>query len=202
MSLTPTNTLFPVFFKLETMQVLIIGGGQVGLEKLRAVLANAPGTPVRLVALKIGDGVKTLAAGYPQVHCEERACLPGDLDLADLVLIAVNDPVESRRIRDQAKQKRKLVNVADQPALCDFYLGSIVQKGNLKLAISTNGQSPTIAKRLKTMLDELLPDELDTILAQMQRIRQSLQGDFAHKVQQLNRITRILAEKKPPPGKL
>jgi len=85
--------------------------------------------------------------------------------------------------------------VADQPALCDFYLGSIVQKGNLKLAISTNGKSPTVAKRLRALLSEWLPDELDTVLQQMHRIRHSLQRDFAGKVRQLNRITRVFSTK-------
>jgi siroheme synthase-like protein len=195
MSTQDTNRLFPVFLKLEEMQVLIVGGGYVALEKLSAILANAPGTTVHLVAPQISEELRALATNYPKTILTERVFLPADLDNADIVLIAVNDRSESSRIRLIAKEKGKLVNVADQPALCDFYLGSIVQKGNLKLAISTNGKSPTIAKRLRALLNEWLPDELDSVLEQMHRIRHSLQGDFAGKVRQLNRITHLFASK-------
>jgi siroheme synthase-like protein len=97
------------------------------------------------------------------------------------------------------KAKGKLINVADKPELCDFYLGSIVTKGNLKLAISTNGKSPTVAKRLKEVFHELLPDELEEVLDNLQQIRNKLKGDFANKVQQLNELTKVLiSENKQP----
>jgi uncharacterized membrane protein YfcA len=84
--------------------------------------------------------------------------------------------------------------VADTPDLCDFYLGSVVKKGNLKIAISTNGKSPTIAKRLKETFNEALPDELDQVLDNMQSIRKKLNGDFDYKVKKLNSITKVLIE--------
>jgi len=73
-------------------------------------------------------------------------------------------------------------------------LGSIVQKGNLKIAISTNGKSPTIAKRVKELLNETLPDEIDELLGNMQLIRNKMGGDFAEKVKQLNEITKKLSQ--------
>ena len=78
------------------------------------------------------------------------------------------------------------------PSYCDFYLGSIVKKGNLKIAISTNGKSPTIAKRLKDMLNEVIPDEIDEVLQNMHVIRNKLSGNFNDKVNKLNHITRSL----------
>ena len=101
----------------------------------------------------------------------------------------VNDEKESERIRGMAKARKKLVNVADKPELCDFYMSSIVKKGNLKIAISTNGKSPTIAKRLKEVFQKLLPDELDDLLDKMSIIRSKLKGDLAGKVKKLNEIT-------------
>ena len=75
-------------------------------------------------------------------------------------------------------------------------MGSIVKKGNLKLAISTNGKSPTIAKRLRELFNELLPEELDEVLDNMQMIRNQLTDDFQGKVERLNLITKELAGKK------
>jgi siroheme synthase-like protein len=95
-----------------------------------------------------------------------------------------------------ANEKKLLVNVADTPELCDFYLGSIVQKGNLKIAISTNGKSPTIAKRIKEVLNETIPDEIESLLQNMQGIRNKMSGDFAEKVKQLDELTKKLSQNK------
>jgi siroheme synthase-like protein len=191
-----TNSLFPVFLKLETMHVLIVGGGKVGLEKLQAILLNAPGASISLTGTSICPEIKALAQGHANIQLNERVFLPDDLTDADIVILAINDPVESTRLRRLAKDSGKLVNVADQPALCDFYMGSIVQKGNLKIAISTNGKSPTIAKRMKELFYDLIPGEIDEVLEHMEQIRAGLKGDFAAKVDRLNEITKELVEQK------
>jgi len=185
-----TNRLFPVFLKLENLSVLIVGGGKIGLEKLSAVLSNSPETDIKIVSITISEEVRNLAANYPNIELKERVFLPLDVDNRDVVIIAIDDKKESKRIRDIVKEKKKLVNVADKPELCDFYMGSIVQKGNLKIGISTNGKSPTIAKRLKDLFNELLPEEIDELLDNMQSVRNRLKGDFNDKVNQLNAITK------------
>jgi siroheme synthase-like protein len=188
------NNLFPIFLKLEQFRLLIVGGGKVGLEKLQAVTRNSPATKILLVATEIGPAIKELAVQYSTVLLAERPFASSDLDGADIVITAVNDRALSKMIYTEAKQKNKLVNVADTPELCDFYLSSIVKKGNLKLAISTNGKSPTIAKRLKELLSEVLPDELDEVLNNLHILRNKLKGNFEDKVQQLNELTKILVE--------
>ena len=185
-----TNRLFPVFLKLESLSVLIVGGGKIGLEKLSALLSNAPITNIKLVSISISDEIRKLATDYPNIELKERVFVPADVDECDIVIIAIDDKKESARIRDIVKAKGKLVNVADKPELCDFYMGSIVQKGNLKIGISTNGKSPTIAKRLKDLFNDLLPEEIDELLDNMQEIRSKLKGDFADKVNQLNAVTK------------
>ncbi len=185
-----TNRLLPVFLKLENLSVLIIGGGKIGLEKLSAILSNSPKTNIKLVSITINEEIKKLSSNYSNIELRERVFLPADVDERDIVIIAIDDKKESKRIRDISKGKGKLVNVADKPELCDFYMGSIVQKGNLKIGISTNGKSPTIAKRLKELFNELLPEEIDDLLDNMQEIRSKLKGDFTDKVDQLNTITK------------
>ncbi len=187
------NRLFPVFLKLETLRLLIVGGGNVGMEKLSAVLRNAPQTPVRLVGTVISEEIKQFAAAHDNVLLIERPFVPDDLDNADVVITAVNSAIVTDVVRREARVRGLLVNVADTPVLCDFYLGSVVQKGHLKIAISTNGKSPTIAKRLKEVLDDAIPEDIDTLLDNMHRIRTRMQGDFTQKVQRLNKITKELA---------
>ncbi len=176
------NHLFPVFIQLERMRVLIVGGGPVAFEKLQAILINAPATRVKIVAKTFQDELVRAAEKKAQVELVQKTYSSGDLYDADIVIVAVNDIETAEEIRNDAKARKLLVNVADKPALCDFYLGSIVQKGDLKIAISTNGKSPTIAKRLKETLYEVIPSEFDQVLANMQIIRNRLNGDFAEKV--------------------
>jgi siroheme synthase-like protein len=190
------NRLFPVFLKLENLSLLIVGGGYVGMEKLSVVLQNAPNGKIKLVATQISDEIKELVAGRENVVLVEQPYQSSDIDGADIVFAAVNDESVSRQVSSDAKAKGRLVNAADKPLLCDFYLGSIVQKGNLKIAISTNGKSPTIAKRVKELLNETLPDEIDELLGNMQLIRNKMGGDFAEKVKQLNEITKKLSQDK------
>jgi len=195
---TEGNPLFPVFLKLNELHTVLIGAGNVGLEKLAAILHNSPDATVTVIALSILPEVHLLAADYKDVKIIQKSFTDTDLNNADLVIAATNDSELNNFIRQSAHERKLLINVADKPELCDFYLGSIVQKGDLKIAISTNGKSPTIAKRLKEVLNEALPDEIDTTLQQMNVLRNSLNGDFAYKVKKLNEVTSVLVEPKAP----
>jgi len=183
------NNLFPVFLKLETLDTLIVGGGHVGLEKLTAILKNSPEARVTLVARTIQSPIHELAARYPQVKLFERNFKLWDLWDKDLVLLATDNRQLHETIRKFARSRKLLINVADTPDLCDFYLGSVVTKENLKIGVSTNGKSPTISKRIREYLEEALPDDTNELLDNMQRIRERIKGDFNHKVKVLNEIT-------------
>jgi len=190
------NNLFPIFLKLENLHTLIVGGGYVGLEKITAVLDNSPEAKVTLVSPEIRNEILGLAAGNSRINLIHRKFQEEDFLQKDLVIVATNDKEENKRIAALARAKNMLTNVADTPAICDFYLSSVVRKGNLKVAISTNGMSPTFAKRLKEVLGEALPDNLETAMEQLKAVRDMLKGDFANKVDELNRITSVLMEKK------
>jgi len=183
------NLLFPVFLKLEELHLLIVGGGNVGHEKLSAVLRNSPATPVIVVATWFSDETRELAASYPNVRLVEKAFEPADLDGHDIVIAATGIRELSEQIKTEAKKRKILANVADTPDLCDFYLGSVVKKGDLKIAVSTNGKSPTLAKRIREYLEESLPDSTQHLLDNLQHIRNQIKGDFQAKLQALNELT-------------
>ncbi|GHE36098.1 precorrin-2 dehydrogenase/sirohydrochlorin ferrochelatase family protein [Sphingobacterium griseoflavum] len=191
------NELFPIYVKLHQLQTLLVGGGPVGLEKLQALLGNSPAAKVHLVAEQVDKEVIELVAAYPDVQVSQRSFVDSDLDRVDLVVLATNNPVLNESIRKKTSERNILLNVADKPSLCDFYLGSVVRKGNLKIGISTNGKSPTIAKRLKEFLDELLPEEIDETLTLMGELRNGLKGDFHEKVRLLNAHTKNMLRKEP-----
>lgn len=189
-----TNTLFPVYVKLEEMTVLLVGAGNVALEKLKTIKNNAPHTSVRVVAREISKQFGDYASSCEQVELIQDPYAATFLKNADIVFSAVNDPALSAQIFADAKRYGKLCNSADKPEFCHFYLSSVVAKGDLKIAISTNGKSPTMAKRLKEVLQENLPNELDEIVQQLHVIRSRLTGNFENKVKRLNELTRIIVE--------
>jgi precorrin-2 dehydrogenase/sirohydrochlorin ferrochelatase len=168
---------------------LIVGGGNVGLEKLHALLKSSPAARVTIVSETFLDDIRTIASNEKKIRLVERGFRVRDLQNKDLVILATDDKILHERIRLHARKKRVLINVADTPDLCDFYLGSVVTKGNVKIGISTNGKSPTMAKRMREYFEEVLPENTDDLLNNMQRIREKIKGDFKHKINVLNEIT-------------
>lgn len=194
-SITMTkNELFPVFLKLNKLHILIVGGGNVGLEKLRSVLLNSPQAIVTLVGICISEKIKQFAKGYVTCRLLEKGFEEEDLNGKDLVILATDDPSLHIYVKQLTLRKKILTNVADTPELCDFYLSAIVQKGNIKIAISTNGKSPTMARRLKEILHKAIPPETDGIAEKLYLYRCRLNGDFSSKVKKLDAITSVLVE--------
>jgi precorrin-2 dehydrogenase / sirohydrochlorin ferrochelatase len=191
------NPLYPVFLKLHELDTLIVGAGEVGYEKLSFMLKSSPGARITVVAPEISDKIRRLSAETPghSVQLVQKHFEPADLDGRRLAIAATNIPELNREVQQAARQRGILVNVADTPELCDFYLGAVVTRGNLKIAISTNGQSPTLAKRFRQILEEVLPEETDALLANLKIIRDRLKVNFDEKVKLLNEITAGLVER-------
>lgn len=190
------NQLFPVFLRLDQLQMLVVGGGAVGLEKVAAIFKNSDNAKVTLVAPEIREEIKEIAREFPNLKLIQREYLTEDLEGKDIVIAATSLQELNKRVREDAKERKILVNVADTPDICDFYLSSVVKKGDLKIAISTNGKSPTFAKRMREMLEEVLPEGIDAVLDNLRTIREKLKGDFEYKVNKLNEITSVFKNKK------
>lgn len=190
------NPLYPIFLKVHQLNVLLVGGGFVGTEKLSFLLKSSPKAQVTAVSKEFNAEFLELAGQAANVTLIQDAYDEKYLGGKHLVIAATNFPEINKQIHDEAKERYILVNVADTPELCDFYLGGIVTKGNLKIAISTNGKSPTTAKRLRQMLEEVLPEEIDELLENLNAYRDTLKVDFEYKVKAMNEITGMLVEKK------
>jgi siroheme synthase-like protein len=186
------NHLFPIFCKIDRLRVLVVGGGPVGLEKVQALLKNNPKARITLLAKDICQPLTELAVDHENLTLVKKTFEPEDLEGADLLILATGNRQTSMEIQEIAWERHLLTNVADTPDLCDFYLGSTVQKGDLKIGISTNGKSPTFAKRFRELLEEALPEDIDELLQNLHQVRGLLTGDFQDKVRQLNALTASL----------
>ena len=143
--------------KLTGRRCLVVGGGDVGLEKVEGLLACDG--DVTLLAPDAHPELESLAA-EGSIAWERRAYAgPADLDGVFMVIAATNDSEVNIRVFDDAEKRAMLVNVVDVPPLCNFILPAIVRSGPLAIAISTAGASPALAKRMKREVSELFGEE-------------------------------------------
>lgn len=195
MSFENQNTLYPIFLKLNKLDLLIVGGGNVGLEKASFILKNSPDAKITMVATFFLDELRHKVKDF-NVQLIERPFEKSDLQGRDIVICATDNFELHKEIVSLNKETKTLTNVADTPELCDFYLGSIVSRGDLKIAISTNGKSPTLGKRIRQYLEDALPNDTQAVIEGLKSFRDTLKGDFASKVSALNEATKKLSNRK------
>jgi precorrin-2 dehydrogenase len=144
------KSLFPMFVKLDGRQVLVVGAGRVGEPKIRGLLPT--GAKIRVVAREASEGVREWGRNG-EITVEERDFLLSDLDQVFLVVVATSSSELNQQIYREAQARRILCNIVDVPEQCDFYYPAVVQRGDLQIAISTSGQSPSLAQKLRQQLE-------------------------------------------------
>ena len=187
------NPLYPIFLKTTQLHILIVGGGYVALEKLSFIFKSSPESRVTIVSPMLREETASFIKGKEINYIQEKY-KKSNLESAHIVIATTDSPEVNQKIFADCREKNILVNVADSPLQCDFYMGSIVTKGNLKIGISTNGKSPTFAKRLRQWLENFLPEQIDDILNKLYIYRLQIKGDFEQKVEAMNKVTENLIE--------
>lgn len=182
--------------KMNRLRLLIVGAGEVGKEKLHFLLKSSPDAQITVMAPDIAPEIMDLFQNTEyHISLIKTPFDPSVVKQFDLIIAATNISSLNKEVYDAAKAHGKIINVADTPDLCDFYMGSIVTRGDLKVAISTNGKSPTFAKRFRQWLESNLPEETEELLPNLKKIRDQLKTSFAEKVSYLNEVTKSLIEK-------
>lgn len=148
-------SLFPMFVKLEGRQCLVVGAGRVGETKIKGLLAA--GAVVRAVGRRATRTVKQWSADS-RIHWEERDFEPNDLNGAALVVAATSSTEVNDWVYREARRRAVLCNSVDDPPRCDFYFPAVVRRGDLQIAISSAGESPAFAQRLRRELERALDD--------------------------------------------
>ena len=144
------TSLFPMFMKLAGKQCLVVGAGKVCEPKIGGLIDTD--ARIHVVAISATDQVREWAdAG--KIELELRAFSSSDLDDKFLAVVATASRSLNERIYLEAQQSGVLCNVVDVPEYCDFFYPAVVQRGNLQIAISTAGQSPSLAQKLRQQLE-------------------------------------------------
>ena len=145
------TNLFPMFLKLKGRNVLVVGAGKVGEPKIAGLLET--GARIRVVSLDATLTVRDWARSG-KIQLELRRFESTDLDGTFLAVVATNSRTLNERIYSEVQQRGTLCNVVDIPDLCDFYYPSVVRRGELQIAISTAGQSPSLAQKIRQQLEK------------------------------------------------
>jgi precorrin-2 dehydrogenase/sirohydrochlorin ferrochelatase len=144
------SSLFPMFVKLEGRRCLVVGAGNVGEPKIGALIDT--GARIRVIALEASEAVHEWA-NVGKITLEIRAFSAEDLDGIFLAVVATASSAVNGSIYREAQTRGVLCNVVDVPELCDFYYPAVVRRGDLQIAISTSGQSPSLAQKLRKQLE-------------------------------------------------
>jgi uroporphyrin-III C-methyltransferase/precorrin-2 dehydrogenase/sirohydrochlorin ferrochelatase len=164
-------SLLPVFLKLEGRPGLVVGAGAVALEKILSLLKT--GLRLRVIAPNTRPEIQWLAIEN-RLEWLQRPFELSDLDGNFLVIAATNSPEVNAAVYRGAVERGILANSVDDPPHCDFYFGSVVSRGALQIAISTAGESPAVAQRLRREIDEQLPEDLGPWLEDLGTLRREV----------------------------
>jgi len=145
------SSLFPMFVKLEGRPALVVGAGKVGEPKIGGLIDT--GARIHVVALDATDVVHAWARAG-KITLEIRAFVSSDLDGTFLAVVATASRALNASIYREAQRRGVLCNVVDVPEYCDFYYPAVVKRGDLQIAISTNGQSPSLSQKLRQQLEK------------------------------------------------
>lgn len=162
---------FPLFLKMDKIQVLLVGGGNVATEKLEKIVQFT--TDIKIISPIILDVTQEYIEKY-HLHYEQRAYQTGDIKEFDMVVVAVDDIPLQKEIFDECKASNKLCNAVDSVEYCNFIFPAFIKKGGVTVAISTSGKSPAVAKHLKSYLDDVIPDDIGEFLDYMQELRKTM----------------------------
>jgi siroheme synthase-like protein len=164
-------SLFPVFLKLEGRPCLMVGAGNVAMEKIEALLQAGAG--VHVVAPRVLPAVAALVRAG-RITLALRPFRPRDLQGRTLIVTATDSRAVNHAVYRAAQQAGILCNSVDDPPNCDFYFASTIRRGPLQIAISTAGESPALAQRLRRELDAALPQELAAWVQELGELRREV----------------------------
>ena len=165
------NNLLPIFLKVKNQPCLIVGGGKIAYQKIKQLIVCKADISViskayikEIEELYRNDEIKLIKSRYYKKY----------IDKYKLIISATSDNKVNKQVYSDAEKLGIPVNIVDEPKLCSYYFGSVYSKGNLKIAVSTNGESPSAGKRIRDLIAKSMPDKIDSIINKFNQLRKKL----------------------------
>jgi precorrin-2 dehydrogenase/sirohydrochlorin ferrochelatase len=172
-----------MFLKLEGRRCLVVGAGTVGEPKIAGLLET--GARVHVVALDASPAVREWARAG-KLELELRAYSAADLEGAFLAVVATNSRGLNERVYEEAERRGVLCNVVDVPDLCDFFYPAVVRRGDLQIAVSTSGQSPSLAQKIRQQLEKQFGPGYEAWVAELGETRKLILASDLEKERKLD----------------
>lgn len=166
-----TDSYYPISLDLREKPALLVGGGEVAFRKAKSL--SRTGCRLTVVAREFSPDFQDWLEQHP-FHVERRAYRNGEASEYFLVISATDDPGVNKRVFEDAERAGRLINVVDQPALCNIYIPSRIERGDLQVAISTGGKCPAFARWLRRELEGAIPERYGQLLERVAVIRTRL----------------------------
>jgi siroheme synthase-like protein len=173
-------SLFPIFVKLEGRRVVVVGGGEIAAGKIESLVQA--GAKILIVSPALNSELASLVK-ESKVEWREKEFSSDDLQHAFLVIAATSVPSVNEAVYRAAEERGLLCNAVDDIGNCHFYYGAVVQRGDLQIAISTNGKSPALAQRLRKELEEQFGPEYESWVEWLGAAREVLRASGASQAQ-------------------
>jgi precorrin-2 dehydrogenase/sirohydrochlorin ferrochelatase len=167
---------YPLVLRLTGRHCVVVGGGAVATRKVQGLLAS--GATITVIAPDLSTELEDLVTAG-RLRAERRPFEPADLDGAVLAFAATDSREVNRAVAEAARVRGVLVNIADDPAHCDFTVPALVRRGEIALAVSTGGRSPAFARFLREQLEGWLTDSRCELLELLAELRRELRADGA-----------------------
>ena len=184
------NPYYPIALRVEDRLALVVGGGNVALRKVEALLAC--GARVRVVAPEVGPELARLSADG-RIELRTRPYAPDDLEGASLVIAATHSPAVNTAVSRDARARNILVNSVDKPDECDFITPASVRRGDLLISIFTGGKSPALSRRVRERIEEVIGPEYTEFVALLGAPRPGVMATYATE-QERSRVWRRLLD--------
>ena len=162
---------FPAFLKFDDKKILIIGGGNIALEKLEHLLNFS--LNITLISKEFNNEIR-LIIDKNSLKFSKKAYENGDAEGFDIVIAAIDDFDLQEAIYFETREYKTLCNCVDLQEYCDFIFPSYIKKGDLTIAISTSGSSPAFAKNFKEYLKNLIPNGIEEFLKELKELRSTI----------------------------
>ncbi|KAK4238318.1 putative NAD(P)-binding-domain-containing protein [Achaetomium macrosporum] len=159
-----------IAWQIKGKKVLVVGGGEVAAGRILHCLNADANVTVVAPRARLNPEVAYRVAQKQVTHVD-RTFEPADLDGADMVLVAVDDPAASTQIWKLCKERRIPANIADVPPECDFYFGSVHRDGPLQIMVSTNGKGPRLASLIRKFIAKQLPSDAGRAIERVGQLR-------------------------------
>ena len=146
---------FPIFLEIKNKPVLVIGGGDIALRKIKLLIKSKPN--LKVVAKNFCEEILDLKDRY-SIDIIQKDFHPDDIEFPIIIIAATNNKLLNKQIAQIGGKKKIPVNVVDQPSLCTFTMGSIVERGSLVVSISSSGKAPVLVRQLREKIEMMIPD--------------------------------------------